>query len=493
VRVDVASESEPVTLEVSNALAVNASVLVGEAPCERGQVHLLGSVALAAAIDRGQALFPAVPEGRYAARVQCAAGIAREFELSAPAAGDVRPVWKLEAGHELVGRVVSASGAGVPGLDLQWRATEANPSTPREFASACRTDAGGAFRCGAFAGGRYRCAIEGGAHDDCSDVVVPRETPLQIALRPLGTIRATLSESLTAVSVVATGSDGAEHFARYSGGDTFSIVGLPLGEYRVGLAGQPDLARARLDHDGQLVEVRLAAPAVVLEGRVVDERGEPIVEAWVRVSAIAAVGPGSEAPPALTGDGGEFSIPALAKGRYALSVTSSAGEARVDEAETGRPVLITLKAFGSMAGHGAFARRKASLRVSAQVRRRRNPARRADLEPDGKLARPVAPVGTLDGAGRFGGGERAGGGARPGRRSRRDPARVGGEAARWLSSNGRITFRSARRSQPWRSGVCLSSRTSVSARGRTWRCDFPCSPAPSPPLESSVPTRTRSG
>lgn len=349
VRVEVASESESVRLQMQPAAQVSARLLVGDEPCRTGSVDLVGASAFRTRVESGLAHFPGVLPGRYRAHTFCESGGFGQFELEVPERGAVHPVWRTMAGHELRGRVVTASAQGASNRQIQCLPSHGTAEGLVSPAPPCLSDDNGDFVCRGLHEGRYSCVAR--TFDTASppiEVALPSEAPIELALDALGRIRVDLGEPLAGAAVVATDERGLRRWAKSAGGAEFVLGGLPLGSYSVGTARYPEQARVTLARDGQTVELRLTAPAGELSGQVLDAAGAPVAEAWVQAQT-----PGSgavPAPPVLTDDGGHFRFHPIAVGSYFVTVTSSLGEASAGDVQTGELRVITLQGYGAMAG-----------------------------------------------------------------------------------------------------------------------------------------------
>jgi hypothetical protein len=84
-----------------------------------------------------------------------------------------------------------------------------------------------------------------------------------------------------------------------------------------------------------------------ISGRVLDESGDPVPEAWVTASGNLA----PSSAPALSDDTGSFVLTGLPSGRHELSATSSVGQGRRANVMTqSTNVLIRLETYGAISG-----------------------------------------------------------------------------------------------------------------------------------------------
>jgi hypothetical protein len=126
VTIGVADERGPVELRVAPAARVTFDVERGGRPCSEGWVHLeCPRFQAAREIVDGRVLFEGVPPGNYQLMLGCedAAFQSRNVEVGE---ADIDDMIRLDPGQTLAGRVVSASGAGAPGVLVTVSPMEAN-------------------------------------------------------------------------------------------------------------------------------------------------------------------------------------------------------------------------------------------------------------------------------------------------------------------------------------------------------------------------------
>jgi Carboxypeptidase regulatory-like domain len=128
---------------------------------------------------------------------------------------------------------------------------------------------------------------------------------------------------------------------------------LPLGEYEVFVSGIPSSSqRVLLRQPGQLVELQLVLPgSASLSGQVLDASGGPVPEAWVTATTSDREFGKPVAPPVLTDEAGYFTVSGLHTGRYDVSASSAAGDARVRQVAAGaRDVPLRIEEQGAIDG-----------------------------------------------------------------------------------------------------------------------------------------------
>jgi hypothetical protein len=102
---------------------------------------------------------------------------------------------------------------------------------------------------------------------------------------------------------------------------------LDLGTYDVYIGEAPELrVQVVLQYPEQVEEVRLRVPKLTrVSGRIVDDRGAPVPDAWVYATAQEGVVDDEAVPRVLSGAGGEFVIPGLFPTKYEMRAESPLG------------------------------------------------------------------------------------------------------------------------------------------------------------------------
>ena len=347
VHVALGSQSTHVVLDLRSAVELSGRVLLEEAPCASGRVGLRGPLTIIEATDsEGNVTIPGVWAGEYSVSVSCPGGVPQQYELAVGARSPPLQLWRLGRGFEVAGTVRAADGRPATNVSIEVTAAGARP------ASICSSAHDGTFRCGGLVAGQYHCAVTGPGQIQSTAVslTIPHDAPIELELLAAGTLRVSVDAPLVASTVVAAGDDGLRRPAQRVGVQRYLLEHLPLGSYEVSVPGATEPARVSLLHDGQVVAISLAVSTAELAGRVLDERGQPVADAWVRVESTEVVGPGGAAPAVLSDDHGEFVVRSLAPGRYRVDVTSVTGEASVDGARAGQHHEIVLASYGSLSG-----------------------------------------------------------------------------------------------------------------------------------------------
>ncbi len=328
--VGVADEAGPVELRLIPAVRVALEVERRGRACTEGWGKLTGARFHGGSeIVDGRVLFEAVPPGDYQLWIGCqdAAAQLRELRVGAE---DIADTVRLDPGQLLEGRVLRADGAGAPGVLV----TVSPAGAPEgRAAMTCRSGLHGGFACDGLSAGGYRChaGLELQPQSEFVEVQLVQGTPrafIELRLRPRAALVVSLehapAERLSGVRVLARPRQGPALEGELRG-SAFHFDGLLLGAYDVSLAASPATRReVLLERDAQRAEVVLAWPSTrSISGVVLDEREQPVVEAWVRVTVAGAAlfAVLSEVGvPALSDSAGRFTIEGLFEGRYNLRV-----------------------------------------------------------------------------------------------------------------------------------------------------------------------------
>jgi hypothetical protein len=351
---------EDVLVRVEPATLLQGHIRVGGEDCEDGGVLLTGQRVLFAATQPGGVVrLEGVPAGRYQVAIHCRHGERRSETLDVAGETVVR-FWELAEGLSVRGTVQRSSGAPLPRARVHVR--PAQDGSIQEMPAAgssvmheveCLTDEVGHFECADLAPGAYDCSV-GGDWDSYSPTVRVTVSPgaspeIVLVTKPLATVRAIIPASATDTPVNLTAwlwrddSNFAVRGVRIR--DGFVFEHLPLGRYVLHAGPTPaeNPPTVVLEHDGQIETLEVSVPPVEgVAGRVVDGRGLPVADAWVRARyARGSVRESVEAgEPALTNERGEFDLVGLLRGSYVLSATGEHGEASPVEVQSGERNLV---------------------------------------------------------------------------------------------------------------------------------------------------------
>ncbi len=401
VHLGLAQTSEPIVIRAHRMAALRGMVVIGEGdrPCPSGNVGLRQradrSLRYFATIeDGGQVTLRGVEPGTYEVTVGCTHFLAREeypdVEVARTSLDDL--VWKVDEGQAIRGRVVDASGAGVAKAAVFARPLVEGEQAREHTSSASdeATNADGGFELRGLLPGRYELSVT-------SDEPAP-ELPVIVELptgRDLDDVRIELLASGSIVGRVVDESGvpqpgvdvSAKPLGKWGGGGGtrsddeghFVLEHLRIGEVRVraGMGWDDMRAPGTSDDDvqgelvkveaGKQVEVELVIESRngVIRGRVLDEQGAPVDDAFISAermpesaTASASVsrlmvrwaGFGRETP-ILSEVDGSFTIEQLSAGRYVVRAhRRGGGEALLEGVELGSSVELTIAATGSLSG-----------------------------------------------------------------------------------------------------------------------------------------------
>jgi hypothetical protein len=320
-------------------------------------VTLEGPVPGFAVLDaQGQVEFVGLLPGVYRAQVTCDPGMDLTDEIEVglePVARD----WDLEPGSSLTG--VATTWAGAPLAGARVEIEPIGEPSGRRRGGCTFSDERGAFSCSGLEPGEYDCLLRDNAVARSARVRVLLQAdgaPPEISLRAAATASLSVriegkgSLQLDAFAVLAERKGTAPLVAERRG-TQFVLEQIPLGVYDVSIdpevpGGRKTVALTRAD---ALVALSLTAPAArTLSGRVLDEHGNGVPDAWVRVAGTSTYGALFPASPVMSDAEGVFAIPGLLPGSYELSATSSRGEAQLEEVPNdGRPLNVPLSSHAS--------------------------------------------------------------------------------------------------------------------------------------------------
>jgi carboxypeptidase family protein len=329
VTVGVSDSLGSVILLARSATYLSGRILVGDEPCMEGWLQLSGPISVVADVDsagdvRADGLLPGV----YAALVSCTGSVQRSEEVTVLSEPIVR-TWVLDAGLSLRGLVQTDAGERVPGVAvLVIGAGDGDLPSAR-----CVSNDVGEFECTGLRAGAYECWLA-----RTHPIGTPERVQLGESEAPLvvlrssasGTIRASVAggrnELLASLGATAAPANGGPAVSGRFGEGGVTFEDLELGAYEVSLGSSRGGKTVTLARAGEIVEVELedTARATIL-GTVVDERGAPIVDAWVQ-ARVAPSEPGgtlSGPAPVLTDEEGAFALVDLITGAYDIEVSAN--------------------------------------------------------------------------------------------------------------------------------------------------------------------------
>ena len=331
VSVRVGDTVSDVRLALSPAVVVRGRVVLDPsgAPCSGGFAILRPETATAhahtAAIGSdGSVEFTGIPPRTYRIQLRCQDGLARsDLPTIRVGASDLDLVWKVQGGSRALGRVVDRLGRGLA------RTVEARAALDEDLgrlpSRVAHSDESGTFELTGLGAGRYRVALR-----DAPDVareleISPSAEPPKLTLQVEhgASLRVQLSGadsseldafSVHAVRRDATAPDRIDHAlaAQRVGSGLFTLDDLAAGAYELyaGDGLNPETSRSVSLLADQALSLVWEIPVRdgKLEGRVMDAHGEPVSDAWVRVT--------TGAPP--SGADRDHAVLTALDGRFAL-------------------------------------------------------------------------------------------------------------------------------------------------------------------------------
>jgi protocatechuate 3,4-dioxygenase beta subunit len=394
-----------IEISVRDVAQVSGRVLRGDGQsCERGSVQLgapdplhplpgsqdqidallqLSPVASEIGAD-GAVSFAAVPPGKYYVTVRCHAQMLRDGPRVLDVAADDLSglLWTVSAGASLRVLTVDERDQPVAGVDFVVRLPSFGAYADDSLEA--RSDASGRYDIeGILSPGTYELVAASYYSATPVKVQVRADEQNVAKLRLAGSaaIEATLRAGgqpvegmrVIAVSLDAAGGGSASELnpavAIELGAGRYRMTPLPAGRYEVHVEDgiNPSVASESVElANGKkaLVEITLER-AGKISGRVIDDRGSPVADAWVTTiaDALTAVRGASMQRAAfatllparvLTDAQGEFSFERLAGGTASYTVQVSvpgAGAAQARVVHAGKAQLeLILRAVGSIAG-----------------------------------------------------------------------------------------------------------------------------------------------
>jgi protocatechuate 3,4-dioxygenase beta subunit len=402
--------SSEVVIEVHPAFDVAARVVVAPdgAACAEGSVELHDRArndGREAALDRAGAVrFEGVLPGTYEVHVSCEARVAEpKYPPVVVTQADVEGlIWSVHEGLAIRGKVVDHDRKPVRAR-LRAAAKGGDPRAPRTDGwSASETD--GTFAIKGLLAATYAVTAIVDEHPAPDPVEVQLDArgarDLEIVIDRGGDVEGTVADEdghpVAGAEVSAQGPKmrwGDQQRTQADG--SFTLRGLPPGDYRVVARRDGDTLRqpGKSDDDpaGVPAVVKASTTARVklvverkdgeLPGRVVDDLGEPVTDAFIdaeREPEHAGAAPGSarravrwgwSRTPTLADLSGNFTIKGLAKGAYAVrAYRKGGGETFAEHAQLGRAVTLTFRPTSSLSGTvtvgGGGAVDRLTLRVS---------------------------------------------------------------------------------------------------------------------------------
>jgi protocatechuate 3,4-dioxygenase beta subunit len=373
-----AETSSEVRIEMDPAYVVRGRVVDKETgePCHGGRVVITddkqSEFSQAEIEPDGWARMASVIPGTYRVEVTCQDHVDRDdYPTITVKDRDAPPLtWEVDKGARARLEVVDTKGRAVTKASV-WVSPVADGGSTRNVE---RAEADGTFLVTGLKPGRYQFSVQaqtGGYASQEITVTLGREERVRIELPLAGIIEGVVEDEahrpIANVRVVAIGSG--YKAARSLDDGTFTLQGLPSGEYEVRLADRAPRLGTDEPDDSPSVKVTVNAPDrakitltvkgrnATIEGRVLDGAGHPVTDAFIDYapaaggSGVPRYGGGSRAP-IVTDTEGHFTIEGLADGEYNVrAYRKGGGEANADNVKTGtRDLALRLGESASIAG-----------------------------------------------------------------------------------------------------------------------------------------------
>jgi len=392
---------EDLRVELHPAATIRGRIVIaGSTPraCEDGSVSLSDKPAQRSAWDQasddGSVEMLAVLPGTYDVEVHCDGMLSAESYPPIVVGSEpvAEQVWEVREGLAITGIVVGPDGVPVPEVSVSAQPKSAAPRGQVSNAWGHRTGADGRFRLAGLVAGVY--AVH--ANVDGADLVAPpdptdveltagRTPEVRIELATAGSVEGRVVDSdgkpIARANVHLRGDEhgwGGQGTSRDDG--TFTIRDVRPESYRATASrgwGESMRAPGRSDDDvqgervvvnaGEIARVELVVEAQsgTIRGKVVDEAGGPVDDAFVHTtresdSARKAAGSnrqrarwgGWDRDPVLTDQDGSFELVDVEQGKHTLFATRrGGGEGTVEHVEVGATgVVIRIAPGASISG-----------------------------------------------------------------------------------------------------------------------------------------------
>jgi hypothetical protein len=354
VTVHLGEQAGPIVCEVSRATSLRGRVSVAGVPCREGRVILSGAVTASDPVGADGAVnITGLKPGRYQADVRCPPG-APTMDTVAVTLEPARRDWDLKPGLSVRGSVSNENGDVVAGAEVLIASAAGGPEASN---ARCVTDGTGEFVCTGLLPGEHECRLAKSFPTPATvtSITLPaaEATRIRLVEPARGTIVAhqlgATARDLSTTSLLVR-REGSPPVAGHRSASGIVFEDLPLATYDVSFVPSFQAsARVALERPGQIVELELEGPErTSVSGQVLDERDQPVIDAWVRAGPALAASSGSPglSVSALTDERGAFELAQLVSGgRYDISVSAPNGTARLPavNATNGRELIVRLQ------------------------------------------------------------------------------------------------------------------------------------------------------
>ena len=422
--------SQVVLIRAHPASSLRAQVVIADSgePCPSGRVAL----SQAGARPRGEPIIDGVVDfrgllpGSYDVHVDCDGYLSADSypKLTVDAEPPSEQVWEVRAGLSLRGRVVDQAGSGLPNIMVVGRRVPGDDDSPGQrtmFYTLSEDD--GSFTLTGLLAGSYQLSAAGwftgraGPDEPLSVELAPGSEPddLRLVMPAVGQLEGRVIDqngnSIAGAELNARPLEGGGYHgstARSGDEGRFRMDDVRVGMNRVTAStarwgGTMLRAPGTSDNDVQGREVEILAGRVtevelvvesrdgVIRGRVTDESGGPVADAFVEAERMSDRAGASSMrtkrslrwswnrEPVLTDQDGNFELRELPEGRFVVrAYRKGGGEAIAEAVALGDSVELVIESTGSLAGTARLDGGAAPERFTVTVINRAQSLRRSD-------------------------------------------------------------------------------------------------------------------